>query len=150
MFMTACRSQNAYNIVATMQIFRPKWKEQESLGEFVERVFPLCDVPDQGSRNVTIRAHKLTAHYLKQYLNIQYNGPITYPTISCSRKETRGSLCTSSAIPAFLKLLQKPWLSTMWIHQQIRPCRCKQYITCSHAYFVTANTLTEAACDPIF
>jgi hypothetical protein len=71
MFMTACRSQNAYNIVATMQIFRPKWKEQESLGKFVERVYPLCDVPDQGSRNVTIRAHKLTAHYLKQYLNIQ-------------------------------------------------------------------------------
>jgi hypothetical protein len=70
-FMTACRSQNAYNIVPTMQIFRPKWKEQESLGQFVERVFPRCDVPDQSSRNVTIRAHKLTAHYLKQYLNIQ-------------------------------------------------------------------------------
>jgi hypothetical protein len=70
MFMTACRSQNAYNIVATMQIFRPKWKEQESLGQFIERVFPRCDIPDQGSRNVTIRAHKLTAYYLKQYLNV--------------------------------------------------------------------------------
>jgi hypothetical protein len=71
MFMTACRSQNAYNIVATMQIFRPKWKEQESLVQFVERIFPRCEAPEQGSRNVTIRAHKLTAHYLKQYLNIQ-------------------------------------------------------------------------------
>jgi hypothetical protein len=71
MFMIACRSQNAYNIVATMQIFRPRWKEQESLGQFVERVFPRCDVPDQGNQNVIIRAHKLTAHYLKQYLNIQ-------------------------------------------------------------------------------
>jgi hypothetical protein len=71
MFMTACQSQNTYNIVATMQIFRPKWREQESLGQFVERVFPRCDVPDEGSRNVTIRAHKLTAHYLKRYLNIQ-------------------------------------------------------------------------------
>jgi hypothetical protein len=71
MFMMACRSQNAHNIVPTMQVFRPKWKEQESLGQFVDRVFPRCDSPDQGSRNVTIRAHKLTAHYLKQYLNIQ-------------------------------------------------------------------------------
>jgi hypothetical protein len=71
MFMTACRSQNAHNIVVTMQIFRPKWKEQESLGKFVERVFPRCEPPDQGSRNATIRAHKFTAHYLKQYLNIQ-------------------------------------------------------------------------------
>ncbi len=71
MFMTACRSQNAYNFVSTMQIFRPKWKEQESLAQFIERVFPRCESPDQGSRDVTIRAHKLTAHYLKQYVNIQ-------------------------------------------------------------------------------
>lgn len=71
MFMMACRSKNADNVVATMQIFHPEWKEQESLGQFADRVFPRCDIPDQGSRNVTIRAHKLTAHYLKQYLNIQ-------------------------------------------------------------------------------
>jgi len=71
MFMSACRSQNGNNIVATMQIFRPKWKESESLSQFVDRVFPRCEPPEQGSRNVSIRAHKLTAHYLKQYLNIQ-------------------------------------------------------------------------------
>ena len=71
MFMTACRSQNIQNIVATMQIFRPKWKEPESLGQFIERIFPRCEPPDQGSRNATIRSHKFTAHYVKQYLNIQ-------------------------------------------------------------------------------
>jgi hypothetical protein len=71
MFMTACRSQNAYNFVSTTQIFRPRWKEQESLEQFVERVFPRCEPPEQGSRDVTIRAHKFAAHYLKQYVDIQ-------------------------------------------------------------------------------
>lgn len=71
MFTAACRSQSQFNVITTGQVFRPRWKEEESLEQFIERVFPRCEEPDQGSRSVTIRAHKLTAYSLKRYVNVQ-------------------------------------------------------------------------------
>jgi hypothetical protein len=69
MFMIACRSQAANNVVIA-QIFCPRWKDTESLENFVERVFPQY-VADEGISSRSITMHKLAAHYLKTYAGIQ-------------------------------------------------------------------------------
>lgn len=72
MFMTSCRSPTAYNIITTGQVFRPIWKEKESLEGFMGRIFPRYEL-DEGSKSDTIRAQKLKAYYLNDYANIRIN-----------------------------------------------------------------------------
>jgi hypothetical protein len=78
MFMAACRSPTAYNVVTTGQIFKPSWKDEETLVEFIEKIFPRYEL-NQGNGAEPIRIEKLTAHYLKEYANVQIEWTNHFP-----------------------------------------------------------------------
>jgi hypothetical protein len=70
MFMAACRSSAAYNVITTGQFFKPLWKEEDTLEELIERIFPRYEL-NEGGGTETIRPDKFTAHYLYQYADVQ-------------------------------------------------------------------------------
>jgi hypothetical protein len=69
MFMVACRSPTAYNMMAAGHIFRPLWKADESLEMFLKRIFPRYRV-DEGCKTDAINGAKLAISYLKDYAEI--------------------------------------------------------------------------------
>ena len=68
MFLTACSSPSAMTIGGG-SIFRPRWKDSESLEEYLKRVFPLSRAPQQDL--VAFRIGKLCAEYLRVYYSVQ-------------------------------------------------------------------------------
>ncbi|KAH0544928.1 hypothetical protein FGG08_001008 [Glutinoglossum americanum] len=70
MFMASCRSSTAYNIITTNLVFRPIWRESESLEGLVERVLPRYEI-DQPGQTDTIRAQKLNVRYLYDYTKVR-------------------------------------------------------------------------------
>lgn len=70
MFMTACRLPAEFNIVHTGQIFKPIWKDQDSLTQFVESIFPQYDLNLANGAEL-IRTEKFSARYLKEYADVQ-------------------------------------------------------------------------------
>lgn len=93
MFMISCRSPTAYNIITTGQVFRPIWKEKESLEGFMGRIFPRYEL-DEGSKSDTIRAQKLKAYYLNDYVSIRINWTNNLPDhLALQITDQRKSLC---------------------------------------------------------
>jgi hypothetical protein len=69
LFMTACRSPSATNVVTLGQVFRPRWKDEESLETFISKSFPEDSLSaTQGTR---IYPEKLTASWLERYVNVK-------------------------------------------------------------------------------
>ena len=68
LFMISCRS--SVNMITTGHIFRPIWKESESLEAFFERVLPRHEI-EPVEKVETIRARKLRASYMKEYATIK-------------------------------------------------------------------------------
>lgn len=71
MFMAACRSPTAFNVVYTGQIFKPSWKDEDTLKEFIESVFPQYEL-NQANGAELIRTEKFSTHYLKEYVDVQF------------------------------------------------------------------------------
>lgn len=71
MFMTACarRAQSGAEILSGDTIFRPSWKESESIARYLGRVFPKSQPPQQDL--LSFKADKLRASYLQTYASIQ-------------------------------------------------------------------------------
>ncbi|KAF1979830.1 hypothetical protein BU23DRAFT_563203 [Bimuria novae-zelandiae CBS 107.79] len=67
MFMISCRS--SVHAITTGHVFRPAWKDSESLSALIERVLP-CHGIEPLERTEAIKAHKLRARYLKAYTRI--------------------------------------------------------------------------------
>lgn len=67
LFMISCRS--SVNMITTGHIFRPIWKESESLEAFFERVLPRHEI-EPVEKIETIKARKLRASYIKEYATI--------------------------------------------------------------------------------
>lgn len=71
MFLTACmrRAQPGTESLNRETIFRPCWKESESLIKYLSRVFPVSQPPQQDL--LAFNADKLRASYLQAYASIQ-------------------------------------------------------------------------------
>lgn len=69
MFIVACRSLTACNMMATRHIFELVWKAGESLKMFLKRIFPQHRV-DEGCKTNVINGAKLAISYLKDYAEI--------------------------------------------------------------------------------
>ncbi|KAI0141977.1 hypothetical protein BJ166DRAFT_629804 [Pestalotiopsis sp. NC0098] len=71
MFLTACmrRAQPGAEALNRETIFRPCWKESESLIKYLSRVFPISQPPQQDL--LAFNADKLRASYLQAYASIQ-------------------------------------------------------------------------------
>ena len=67
LFMISCRS--SVNMITTGHIFRPIWKESESLEAFFERVLPRHEI-EPVEKIETIKARKLRASYIKEYATV--------------------------------------------------------------------------------
>ncbi|RWA11831.1 hypothetical protein EKO27_g3287 [Xylaria grammica] len=65
-FLTACSSPLA---LGGGSIFRPRWKDSESLERYLTRVYPTSKAPNQDL--ATFRLGKLSAGYLQLFANIQ-------------------------------------------------------------------------------
>lgn len=70
MFLTACmrRAQPGTESLNRETIFRPCWKESESLIKYLSRVFPISQPPQQDL--LAFNADKLRASYLQAYASI--------------------------------------------------------------------------------
>ncbi|KAF7537759.1 hypothetical protein G7054_g3495 [Neopestalotiopsis clavispora] len=71
MFLTACtrRAQPGVEALSRATIFRPYWKESESLVKYLGRVFPISQPPQQDL--LTFKIDKLKASYLQAYASIR-------------------------------------------------------------------------------
>jgi hypothetical protein len=70
-FLMACtqRARPGAQVSSGGTIFRPYWKESESLVEYISRVFPISQSPQQDL--LSFKASKLRASYLQTYASIQ-------------------------------------------------------------------------------
>ncbi|KAJ8133428.1 hypothetical protein O1611_g197 [Lasiodiplodia mahajangana] len=68
MFLTAC-SPPGSSTMGGHSIFRPRWKESESLERYLARVFPVTRAPQQDL--ASFRLGKLSASYLRSFAYIQ-------------------------------------------------------------------------------
>ncbi|KAI3327594.1 hypothetical protein HD806DRAFT_327919 [Xylariaceae sp. AK1471] len=68
MFLTACSSPGSLTLGGG-SIFRPRWKESESLESYLNRVFPISRAPNQDL--AVFRQGKLSASYLRSFASIQ-------------------------------------------------------------------------------
>jgi hypothetical protein len=69
LFMSVCRSTSTSNFITTGQVFKPRWKDEETLEQFISRVFPrYAWNSTQGTR---IYPEKLTASYLENYVDVR-------------------------------------------------------------------------------
>lgn len=68
MFLTACSPAGAMR-VGGGSIFRPRWKESETLEAYFNRVFPMLRAPQQDL--AAFRLGKLCASYLCSYARLQ-------------------------------------------------------------------------------
>ncbi|KAI1258454.1 hypothetical protein F5Y18DRAFT_444567 [Xylariaceae sp. FL1019] len=66
MFMTSCHTPGTLG----GDIFRPVWKRDETLCQYIDRIYPRCDPTPDGSQSQPIFMHRLTADFLKRYANI--------------------------------------------------------------------------------
>ncbi|KAI1328411.1 hypothetical protein F5Y16DRAFT_398344 [Xylariaceae sp. FL0255] len=66
MLMTSCQTPGTIG----GDIFRPLWKSDETLCQYIHRIYPRYDPPSDGSQSQPIYMHKLTADFLKSYVNI--------------------------------------------------------------------------------
>lgn len=77
MLMTGCSSEQTIG----GDVFRPRWKEHESLPQYLSRVYPVNDVPPggRGGGSQSLSLHKLSVDYLKSYadINIQWTHHLT-------------------------------------------------------------------------
>jgi hypothetical protein len=71
MFLTACtrRAEPGAEALGRETIFRPYWKESESLARYLGRVFPISQPPQQDL--LGFKANKLKASYLQAYAGIR-------------------------------------------------------------------------------
>lgn len=71
MFLTACmrRTQPGTEALNRETIFRPCWRESESLVRYLNRVFPISQPPQQDL--MSFNADKLRASYLQAYASIR-------------------------------------------------------------------------------
>lgn len=67
-FLTACSPPGTISIGGG-SIFRPRWKDNESLEEYLKRVFPISRSPQQDL--AVFRLGKLCASYLHVYSSVQ-------------------------------------------------------------------------------
>lgn len=67
-FLTACCRPGTMNLSGE-NIFRPKWKDSESLEAYMDRVYPILQPPQQDL--AAFRPGKLCASYLRLYANVQ-------------------------------------------------------------------------------
>jgi len=65
MLMTGCQAPGTIG----GDIFRPRWRSEESLIQYMGRVYPQYDL-SEGRGNQPLSLHKLSAHYLKRCANI--------------------------------------------------------------------------------
>jgi len=72
MLVTACMTPGTY----TGDIFNPMWEKQESLVQFIDRVYPKYDPPDEDKSPVTTT--KLAAHVAAGcHIEIEWTGHLT-------------------------------------------------------------------------
>ncbi|KAH9885366.1 hypothetical protein F4778DRAFT_511001 [Xylariomycetidae sp. FL2044] len=67
MLVTACSQPGAMNMGGG-SIFRPRWKESETLETYLHRVFPICRAPQQDL--ASFRLGKLCARYLRSFASV--------------------------------------------------------------------------------
>ncbi|KAI1125909.1 hypothetical protein F5Y10DRAFT_246127 [Nemania abortiva] len=67
-FLTAC-SPPGSSTMGGDSIFRPRWKESESLERYLARVFPITKAPQQDL--ASFRLGKLSANYLRSFAYVQ-------------------------------------------------------------------------------
>ena len=66
MLMTGCQAPGTYG----GDVFRPQWKDDESLVQYIGRVYPRSDVPPDGRGSQSLSLYKLSADYLKSCANV--------------------------------------------------------------------------------
>ncbi|RYP20572.1 hypothetical protein DL765_002729 [Monosporascus sp. GIB2] len=66
MLMTGCRAPGTVG----GDVFRPRWKDHESLVQYIGRVYPRSDAPPDGRGGQLLSLHKLGADYLKSCANV--------------------------------------------------------------------------------
>ncbi|KAK4209730.1 hypothetical protein QBC37DRAFT_429942 [Rhypophila decipiens] len=75
MLMTSCSPTGS----AGEDIFRPWWKDHETLAQYMQRIYPRYDASTAGNGSQPISLRKLSADYLKTYagIRIQWTNHLT-------------------------------------------------------------------------
>jgi len=66
MLMTGCQTPGTVG----GDIFRPRWRDDENLGQYISRVYPRASSPADDSRNQPVSLNKLGADFLTRYAHI--------------------------------------------------------------------------------
>jgi len=76
MLMTACRTPGSFG----GDVFNPSWKSEETLEQFINRVYPRWPAPTDDTRHTPISVSKLAADCLARdtRITIQYTERLTY------------------------------------------------------------------------
>lgn len=111
MFMTGCQVPGAIG----GDIFRPRWRSNESFGCYLRRVYPLSKPWTDDAQNQSISLNKLSANYLKGHANvdIRWTDHLTDPMLLLKGSDWKSVYVF--AHPAFISVS----LSMLRDHQHV-------------------------------